>query len=190
MKSMNDFHVAIDHEFAGIDQISSLRGYQIDRDDGIKCHCNLHQLKSVDYYYGYQGKHYKLEFTDLLSQLKQKEAICEELKAAMGSCKARTNILKMVMNSIHQEIVTKFKDTLHISRALHKNLTDVPQEIHECKMKLIVVTKPMNQEHLSTQQELVKFFEYVKDSLRNSIPHEMFHGVEVIPLDLFQSKYA
>lgn len=190
MRSINDFYVVIDHEFKGIAPFGSLHGYQIDRDDGIKCHCNLNQLKSVDYYYRYEGSHYKLEFTDLLSQLEQNKAKCQELKATMASCKVRTEFLKMMMNSIHQEIVAKYKDTLHITRALPSHLADVPQTIYECKMKLIVVTKPMNQQHVSVQQELVKFFEYVKDSLRNSIPQEMFYGVEVMPLDVFQLKYA
>jgi hypothetical protein len=185
MRSLNDFRERINHEFDDIAITLTIFGLKIDG-DGLKKHCKLNALKSVDYIYPKNNKFPLVEFSDLARQKNQILQHITEIKSSQGlSSSLKRELILKKHKEVHTELVQKYKDTLTIISNLTKYISDVPENLQN-KNKYYIVVAPFHAEiEDSRKPEIARFLDALKDKITLAIPDEIFVGVEVIRIEDF-----
>ena len=187
MKSLNDFLELMDHEFGEIGIELGVYGLKVDGDNnGLKQHCNLNKLKSVDYIYKENNKFPLIEFSDIYRQQNAILAEIDQLKSCDLSRSLRTDLVKERHKKILSELVQKFKDTLTIISKLHNHISDIPENLQNQSQEYRIVYAPFHPEIAEDKkQDLVRFLDRLKDNITTAIPNEMCERVRVIHIANF-----
>jgi hypothetical protein len=90
--------------------------------------------------------------------------------------------------AVNQEVHDKYKDTCLLFSLIPKYLNDVPSLAKGCN--LLVIYAPLGSSTLEHQVEVVRFLEFMADKLKQMIPDDIFHDVEVVTLDMFLKKFC
>ena len=191
MWSINEFCEPLDHEFSGIGPIKKLTGVRLDEDWGVKQYCELQALKSADFLVLLKSKHAFLEFSDIGRQIDQTLEDIKAIKKSNVSSALTRSLSKNLRTKINQEARGKYIDTCaifsSISNLENQKLHDMPPVSLGCKF--IIVYAPFSQKLQNSPADLARVIDQMQNNLTTSIPDEMFHGVEVITLEVFRKRY-
>jgi hypothetical protein len=189
MWSICEFCDELDHEFEGIATIKNIFGVKLDGEYGVKKHCSQNNLKSADFLLSHNNQYYFLEFSDLARQINQIHCKIQSLKASKDLDKSlRKELIKDLHKAVNQEVHDKYKDTCLLFSLIPKYLNDVPSLAKGCN--LLVIYAPLGSSTLEHQVEVVRFLEFMADKLKQMIPDDIFHDVEVVTLDMFLKKFC
>ncbi len=183
-----DFLEEMQHEFPEHNGIEVNRaGFKVDG-QGIKYHCKLNTLKSVDYF-EVNDKHgfVLVEFSDLLRQNEQIEKTIKDIKESNITPCQRTKLIREQYKKINQELVSKYKDSITLNKLMHSSVENIPPELNSVGKYVVVVTPQDKSLPNSTQMDIHRFLDTLKDKIRNSIPKELYTSVVVLHLDTFCS---
>lgn len=183
-KDIADFLEVMDHEFPEVSTQVDKLGYKVDGNQGIKVHCNLRNLKSVDYLFEHPKGFYIIEFSDLIRQHKQIEVEKETLKAANVDRALKKKLLKERGKIIHSELISKFKDTVQILNLIENHLSNIPESFHTNNRHYLIIVPPLNERD---GIEYSRVLEQIKDTVKQCIPAEIYGTVNLIPLNRFLS---
>lgn len=191
MKSFNDFRELLDHEFRNVEPLVSMYGIRLDKSDGVKEAFGLQDLKSADYFANIKDTDIVLEFSDLGSQVDRVLNQIAEIKKSDISSGLKKEVAGNFRKSVAQEARNKYVSTCLLFSTLRDNcqdrVTDVPELPDGCKF--IVVYAPFRDELSTSDTDIARFIEYMRDNLVTMIPDEICNKVEVLPLDLFKHRY-
>ncbi|WP_336291983.1 hypothetical protein [Aeromonas dhakensis] len=178
----------MDHEFPRYNQTLPFSGYKVDGQSGIKVHCNLNGLKSVDYFYEKktQGKVCFIEFSDLERHRDSVNARLAEVGGAKPLTRAtKKKILNTIGCEIHQELKTKYTDSLSILSRVERHIENIP-EAFDCTDEEIVfhiVVPPLTEiTEKDRLIDIIKFYDTLKDKVKAVIPSQMISDVIIYPV--------
>jgi len=188
--SINDFYEPMDHEFGNIGIELKIFGFKVDG-DGIKKHCHLNQLKSVDYIYPENDDFPLVEFSDIYRQHNALLNDIQKIKCSSGlDSKLKTEFIKGKHNEINRELVQKYKDSLTIINQLKDCLSDIPENLPHRPQHYYVIVAPFHSEiEQARKHEIVRFLDDLKSKITQAIPDKIFIGVTVIPVHNFANNY-
>lgn len=184
MESINKFLEAMDHEFPLHQEISILKeGFKIDGKAGIKVFCKLHELKSVDYFHecNIDGLLY-VEFSDLFRQSNQLKEQETEIKGSNLDKSYKKQLLKDLHKKINSELLSKFKDSLHIMRKAKISLKDIPASFNSDIGQYVIIVAPLTAHN---KHEMCRLMDQWKSNITSALPNELFTRVKFIPLEKF-----
>lgn len=175
----------MDHEFSELQHLAVGReGFRIDK-EGIKKHCNLSELKSVDYFEDHTEKGFLLiEFSDLFKQDDRVQSDIESLNACNLDKRQKKQLKKQYYREIHQELVKKFKDSRLIATDLPNHFINIPTSFAN-EAQFVIVLPSFEIQGKRTKAEIARFVDILKDKVISSLPRHYFSSVSVIPLDIF-----
>lgn len=187
-KDIAEFIQPLDHEFTNVATKLTEQGYKIDGDNGIKKHCDLHNLKSADYFYVAERKNnrfYVLEFSDLLRQREQIAQVISELKQSDLDKSTRTTLVKEQHKKMTKELVEKYKDSLHIVNQIDQYLTQIPDSFSQSTHHYLIVVPPLDSLPIEQAVVLAKILDEIKNKVTQAIPEQLYTSVSLITLDKF-----
>ena len=182
--SINEFCEALDHEFNGIDPLVDLYGVRLDESWGLKQFCGMQTLKSVDFLVRHKASYLFLEFSDIGRQI---DKVFKEIEVIKGSNLDKTfkrSQSKKIKKAVGREAKDKYLATCQIFSHTDGCLDDSPALSKGCKF--VVVFAPI-ENHLPNGRkiEIMKFIQNMENNLKSMIPDDMFHGVKIVPLEVF-----
>ncbi|WP_394167508.1 hypothetical protein [Photobacterium piscicola] len=186
MNCISNFLEVMDHEFPNnMETTVPYTGYKVDG-NGIKKHCLLNTLKSVDYY-SLHPKHGFLyvEFSDLIRQDEEIKNKAERISNSNLSSHDKRNLKKECFKIINKELVLKYKDSFLIKQIMVNKLNNIPAFFEGESMYVIVVAPIEKDLSQDKKIEIIKFIDTLKDKISASLPKDLFTQVKVITLDRF-----
>lgn len=183
-RSINDFLEELDHKFKDVFPLTGHYGFKLDEQRGIKQYCGKQSLKSVDYLVSNEEKHHFVEFSDIGRQI---DAMFNEIAAIRELPELDKNfkkrLFKNIKSSVNNEARDKYKDTCTIFFHIDDCLSDAPSIPKGCKF--VIVYSPLDGHLKNSKIEIVKFIDMMKTNLTTSLPDDMCHGVQIIPIDVY-----
>ncbi len=191
MRSLNDFLELMNHEFGEIGIELTVYGIKIDGiEDGLKQHCRLNNLKSVDYIYPKNSKFPLVEFSDICRQQHNILGDIDDIKKCNLQQKLRTDLIKGKHKIVCQELAGKLKDTLTIINKLHNHVSDIPENLQNKSHPYYIVYAPFHIEiDGNRKQDLSRFLDDLASKITSAIPDEMFEIVKIISIETFSKKF-
>lgn len=185
-RSIDDFLEQMDHEFPKVDIQLDRQGYKVDGNDGIKKHCDLNTLKSVDYFCQQPIEFLLVEFSDLA---RQQAVIIEQVKALKSSDLAANLKKRLIVDhhkQIHKELVSKYKDSIHIQSQINKHISHIPEVLLGENRRYMIVVAPIEQTLPEDKKiEMIRFFDDLQNKVSQSIPDAIHSAVKVLPVSVF-----
>lgn len=209
MTSINEFCEVLDHEFRAVEPLTDIEGIKIDGEEGLKVHCKAGKLRSVDYLITLKGEPHFIEFSDITGQindlLNEKSLLNQALreKDANEDKSARTHKRKLLKKlskdrdqKVRYETGTKYKDTYLLFLIAPNYLSDVPALAEGCPLLVIYsdLESHCDKQHptknfSNNEHEIMRFMDYLEDSVVDMIPDAMFKGVKFLSLSEFKRDY-
>lgn len=184
MPSISDYLEKMDHEFSDLNLVLNKEGYRVDN-GGIKDHCNLQSLKSVDYFYIISGKTLLVEFSDIELQHDKITSDIRKIRSSDLDKQLKTVLVKERHKEISKEICGKYKDTLIIKNQLSDHFPDVPDCMRPLsKEELVIVVNNIKSQN---KLEIARFYDSLRSKIITAIPKEMLGKVSFITIDFFHS---
>ncbi|ASF47917.1 hypothetical protein [Methylovulum psychrotolerans] len=190
MRPLQDFLEAMDHEFADLPLRLEVLALKVDG-EGIKKHCQLHALKSVDYIYPRGDGFPLVEFSDIARQQHRILNDIAGIKASNLAKALRTDLIKARHKAVNQELVAKYKDTLTIISRLNQHCADVPEDLLNGLHHYYVVVAPLHEEIAAPGRriEIIRFLDNLESKIINSMPEQLFAGVSVVLIHAFAEQH-
>lgn len=190
-RNIADFLELMNHEFPAIPLTLNQMGYKVDGNDGIKKHCKLNDLKSVDYFCEQSAQSQNtrcllIEFSDLSRQ--QSSILDKIVNIAKSDLpkSQKTQIKKDYYKTIQKELVTKYKDSIHILNNMSDYIDDIPPALAGHHHTFIIVVAPIDKAMPANKRvDIVRFLDELKDKVAQSIPDALYHRVRVSSLKAF-----
>ncbi|PKF60650.1 hypothetical protein CW745_14055 [Psychromonas sp. psych-6C06] len=182
MDCISRFLEVMDHEMPQHSALTSSRsGYKVDG-EGIKKHCLLSGLKSVDYFEinSERGFLY-VEFSDLFAHDVQIQYKILQISDSNLSPKIKKDLRKQFNKEIANELKQKAKDSRVIQLALPEKLANLPEKFND-KALYVVVVPPIEE---ANKVEQARFIDDLKSKLTCSVPDTIAKSVIVVPLNHF-----
>lgn len=182
---ISNFLEEIDHEIPDYSNLKVNRNaYRVDGNEGIKVHCQLNAMKSVDYYEDHQKKGFLIvEFSDLIKQDNEIALKIQELKDSNLDKRLKIEIRKRYYNDINRELVQKFKDSLQIKNLMYTHITNIPQSFSGLA-DFVVVIAPFDQHN---RIDVIRFMDQLKTKLYTGLSKSLVKKIHVVPLNDFIS---
>lgn len=182
----------MDHEFPDYQETVPFNGYKVDGNAGIKVHCQLRQLKSVDYFYDQQSRLLFIEFSDLSRHRDSVEERKEEVSGAKPlTPHTKKQILKNIGCEIHKELRTKYTDSLSILGKVGRHTNNMPIAFecsdNEIKFHIVVPPLPNVNEGKDKVIDLIRFYDNLKDKVKAAIPAQMLSDVIIYPVSKIET---
>lgn len=180
----------MDHEFPDYQEAVPFNGYKVDGNAGIKVHCQLRQLKSVDYFYDNQSRLFFIEFSDLSRHRDSVEARKEEVSEAKPlTSHTKKQILKSIGCEIHKELRTKYTDSLSILGIAGRHISNMPIafECSDNDITFHIVVPPLPNEGKDKVIDLIKFYDNLKDKVKAAVPAQMLSDVVIYPVSKIET---
>ncbi|MBB1411159.1 hypothetical protein [Pseudoalteromonas sp. SG44-17] len=184
MESINKFLEAMDHEFPEHSKIKIPKsGFKVDGEIGIKVYCKLHELKSVDYFHecDNEGLLY-IEFSDLFRQSNQLKKQETEIKGSDLDKSYKRRLLKELHKTINSELLSKYKDSLHIMNSVRDKLSDIPASFAVEAGQYVIIVAPLNK---NNKVEMSRLMDQWKNNIMSALPNDFFTRVKILPLENF-----
>lgn len=185
---ISSFIEEMDHEFTDYNNAIEIFGYKVDGTRGVKVCCNLNGLKSVDYFYENSelNKFYFIEFSDL----NRHKALIDSQHAEVDSVKSmarltKKKLLKSLSSEIHNELRTKYTDSLHILDGLDHYIKNIPETFFCNKGDItfhIVVPPLPGAADDKNVIDFIKFYDTLKSKVKAVIPSSMISNVVLYPV--------
>lgn len=187
MQCISIFLEQFNHEFPDVEAIYNERkAYRIDGENGIKKHCQLQGLKSVDYYEDHSRHGFLMvEFSDLIKQNEGLNLKISALRKSDIDKKEKNLLLKTYFNTINRELVDKFKDTQLITSKISVHLKNIPAAFSNTAEFIIVVAPLSNTIDKGKRIEILKFLDTLKDKVSQALPKQLYSRVKIMPLNSF-----
>ncbi|MCK0911587.1 hypothetical protein [Acinetobacter pittii] len=182
---ISTFEEVMNHEFPHHTSISvPKQGYKVDG-KGIKDHCKLNKLKSVDYYH-FDSKRgfFFIEFSDLLRQDIDIKTAIERITNSNLIPRDKKTLRKYYYKLMNKELVSKYNDSFIIKTMMVNYINNIPSFFEQNSSYCIVVT-PIDHLETHEQIEIAKFLTTLEAKIMNSLPTGLFTDVKVIPLNRF-----
>lgn len=190
MCSFNDFLEPMDHEFTSIELQLNKVGFKVDGNNkGIKFHCGLNQLKSVDYIYQKKDNFPLVEFSDIGRHQNNIILKIKELEQSNLDRKTRTSLVKEQHRKIHNELVQKYKDTLIIINLLHDHFSDVPDNLKITRFHYYIVVPPLHKEIEEYKIDVVRFLDDLESKITLAMPEQIYERVQVVLIGIFATNH-
>lgn len=176
----------MDHEFPDYGETIPLSGYKVDGNVGIKVQCKLRLLKSVDYFYEHDAQLYFIEFSDLSRHKASVEARLTEVSEAKPlTVQTKKQVLKSIGREIHQELRSKYTDSLSILGKVSRHIDNIPNAFgcNDQDITFHIVVPPLSDiEEKDKIIDLIRFYDTLKDKVKAVIPEEMVSNVIIYPV--------
>lgn len=182
---ISNFEEVMNHEFPHHTSIIvPKQGYKVDG-KGIKNHCKLNNLKSVDYYH-FDSKRgfFFIEFSDLLRQDVDIKTAVERITRSNLVPRDKKTLRKYYYKLMNKELVSKYNDSFIIKTLMINHINNIPSFFSENSSYCIVVS-PIDHLENHKQIEIYKFLTTLEAKIMNSLPIGLFTDVKVIPLNRF-----
>lgn len=193
MRSLNDFFELMKHEFPDIDITLNVSGFKVDgKGNGLKIHCGLNNLKSVDYIHKKNNNYFQLiEFKDIYRKQNTKMIHVENLNTPSFDEFNNNEHSKKIRNidldnDIKNELVQKYIDTLTMINQMHNYLTDIPEGLQNNPHRYYIVVAPFHSEIPGERRSILsRLLAQMKSRIKLEIPDELFLDVELIQIEAF-----
>lgn len=198
MNSFYDFCEPLDHELKGVPALSEGKGVKIDGDgkQGVRNFCKAQKSKAVDYVLCLTDKKYEfVEFSDLALQVNAIINDCEMLRY-LPDRKLKKRLKKKQEATVGSEVAAKYKDTCQLFVIAPKYLDDVPELSKGAFLWVVYADIEGHRgekcEHAinfcENKIEIARLIDHAQNTIHTSIADDLFHGVKLIPLSVFQKK--
>lgn len=172
-KSLSDFLELIAHELPRESFSLLLSAYKVDGRDGIKCHCECRDMKSVDYFYALSDGCRMIEFSDLESQFNSISGKIAEIKGSDISKPLKREIVTNYNKEIVKEFSTKYQHSFLIRNQLDKAFLDVPNGMVGGQLEYhIIISRPDSSDE-NENMDFTRFLETFSGKIMQSIPDSM-----------------
>lgn len=178
-----EFEEPMKHEFPRIKETITACGFKVDGKDGIKLHCQLNKLKSVDYFYLKDSKYVLVEFSDLARQKANLIEDFKQIKEAELSYRLKRTLQEEIFKKIQTELASKYKDSIYIIDNMESQINNIPPLLLNKKNGFLIIVAPIDKNLTKGKQgDISRFLEALKDKVSNSLPDNMYSSVKLLPV--------
>lgn len=178
-KSLSDFLELITHELPRESFSLLLSAYKVDGKDGIKCHCECRDMKSVDYFYALANGCRMIEFSDLELQFNSIKIKIAEIKSSDISKSLKKEIVTKYNKEIVKEFSTKYQHSFLIRNQLDKSFSDIPNGMVNGQLEYhIIISRPDSSDE-NENMDFTRFLEAFSGKIMQSIPDSMLCPIRV-----------
>ncbi len=178
-KSLSDFLELITHELPRESFSLLLSAYKVDGKDGIKCHCECRDMKSVDYFYALANGCRMIEFSDLELQFNSIKIKIAEIKSSDISKPLKKEIVTKYNKEIVKEFSTKYQHSFLIRNQLDKSFSDIPNGMVNGQLEYhIIISRPDSSDE-NENMDFTRFLEAFSGKIMQSIPDSMLCPIRV-----------
>ncbi|HHQ4724051.1 hypothetical protein [Aeromonas veronii] len=178
-KSLSDYLELIAHELPRESFSLLLSAYKVDGRDGIKCHCECRDMKSVDYFYAISNGCRMIEFSDLELQFNSIQNKIAEIKSSDISKPLKKEIVTKYNKEIVKEFSTKYQHSYLIRNQLDRAFLDVPNGMVDGQLEYhIIISRPDSRDE-NENMDFTRFLEAFSGKIMQSIPDTMICPIRV-----------
>lgn len=176
------------HEFDRFEALIEKYGYKMDGFDGIKQRCGLDRLKAADYIDDEVVKIAFVEFSDIRRQyhnlIRENNKISSTLteKKCVES-KILKKLCKKNLDSVIEEIINKFKDSLHIINEAKNKYRNLPESFSKKPYALLIIAPSSNEDKDCNKDEIARLLDSLNNRLILNLPEACFSGFRLLGIE-------